>query len=115
MTENTEISMETIIEVYSAAIVLASQPLYGLHDADICNKSNFVGDVVDRIQQKLNDFSGGPNPDLTIDKSLFARWIKSSKKNCTYLLDRHWSVGKRDKHYIAKLLALMITITLLYF
>ena len=55
MTENTEISMETIIKVYSAAIVLASQPLYGLHDADICNKSHFVGDVVDRIQQKLND------------------------------------------------------------
>ena len=45
MMENTQISMETIIQVYSVAIVLASQPLYGLFDVDICHKSTFVGDV----------------------------------------------------------------------
>ena len=56
MTENTKISMETIIKVYSAAIVLASQPLYTFSDVDICHKSTFVGDVVDRIQLMLNDF-----------------------------------------------------------
>ena len=55
MMENIQISMETIIQVYSVVIVLASQPLYGLFDVDICHKSTFVGDVVDRIQQKLND------------------------------------------------------------
>ena len=101
MTENTEISMETIIKVYSAAIVLASQPLYGLHDADICNKSTFVGNVVDRIQQKLNDCSLGRNPYLTINKSIFAHWITSHRQNCICLLNRHWNVGKRDKHLIS--------------
>ena len=71
MTENTQNSMELYVQAYSIAIVLASRPLYGLYDVDILDKSVFVGDIVDKIQEKLDTYTDGRNCDLTINKSLF--------------------------------------------
>ena len=85
MMENTQISMETIIQVYSVAIVLASQSLYNLNDVNILSNSIFVGDFVDRIQQKLDKYTIVRNPNLTINKSLFAHWIKNGKKKLSTL------------------------------
>ena len=72
MTENTQTSMELYVQAYSIAIVLASQPLNGLKDVNILDKSVFVADIVDRIQHGLETIEG---------RSIFQMLIKAPLAN----------------------------------